>query len=100
MLGGNNIGSYGLLGWNYGDSCGSVLPPCSLTYKLCVCNTGAVHGTSWELEKVRSNVTLAMLTLAVISVVASLGVFGKDRLVFWRESASGVPMHNFGINIW
>ena len=51
--------------------------------------TGAVHGTAWELEKVRGNVTLAMLTLAIISVVASLGVFGKDRLVFCRESSSG-----------
>ena len=50
---------------------------------------GAVHGTAWELERVRGNVTLAMLTLAIISVVASLGVFGKDRLVFWRESSSG-----------
>jgi hypothetical protein len=52
---------------------------------------GAVHGTAWELEKVRGNVTLAMLTLAIISVVASLGVFGKDRLVFCRESSSGHP---------
>lgn len=52
-------------------------------------HAGAVQGTAWELEKVRSNVTLSMLTLAVISVVASLGVFGKDRLVFWRESSSG-----------
>lgn len=30
-----------------------------------------------------------MLTLAAISTVASLQVFGKDRLIFWRESASG-----------
>ena len=33
--------------------------------------------------------TLAMLTLAVISVIASLGVFGKDRLIFCREASSG-----------
>ena len=50
---------------------------------------GVVHGTSWELEKVRGNAVMAMLTLAIISVVAALQVFGKDRLVFWRESESG-----------
>ena len=52
---------------------------------------GVVHGTSWELEKVRGNGVMAMLTLAIISVVAALQVFGKDRLVFWRESESGTP---------
>ena len=57
--------------------------------KAALLGAGAVHGTAWELERVRGNVTLAMLTLAIISVVASLGVFGKDRLVFWRESSSG-----------
>ncbi|KAL3159876.1 hypothetical protein ABBQ38_010274 [Trebouxia sp. C0009 RCD-2024] len=51
---------------------------------------GVVHGTSWELEKVRGNAVMAMLTLAIISVVAALQVFGKDRLVFWRESESGL----------
>lgn len=54
-----------------------------------VCMTGVVHGTSWELEKVRGNGVMAMLTLAIISVVAALQVFGKDRLIFWRESESG-----------
>ena len=48
-----------------------------------------MHGTAWELEKVRGNAVMAMLTLAIISTVASLQVFGKDRLIFWRESASG-----------
>ena len=56
---------------------------------VCVCMTGVVHGTSWELEKVRGNGVMAMLTLAIISVVAALQVFGKDRLIFWRESESG-----------
>ncbi|KAK9908170.1 hypothetical protein WJX75_003729 [Coccomyxa subellipsoidea] len=51
---------------------------------------GAVHGTSWELEEVRGNAVKTMLTLAAISTVASLQVFGKDRLIFWRESASGL----------
>ncbi len=50
---------------------------------------GAVHGTAWELEEVRGNAVKTMLTLAAISTVASLQVFGKDRLIFWRESASG-----------
>jgi hypothetical protein len=48
-----------------------------------------VHGTAWELEEVRGNAVKTMLTLAAISTVASLQVFGKDRLIFWRESASG-----------
>lgn len=55
------------------------------------CFAGAVHGTSWELEEVRGNAVKTMLTLAAISTVASLQVFGKDRLIFWRESASGSP---------
>ena len=54
-----------------------------------LCVAGTVHGTSWELEKVRGNAVMAMLTLAIISVVPALQVFGKDRLVFWRESESG-----------
>lgn len=61
------------------------------------CCAGTVHGTSWELEKVRGNAVMAMLTLAIISVVASLQVFGKDRLVFWRESESG---HSTSACLW
>ena len=56
---------------------------------LCDWGAGAVHGTSWELEEVRGNAVKTMLTLAAISTVASLQVFGKDRLIFWRESAAG-----------
>lgn len=51
-----------------------------------------MHGTSWELEEVRGNAVKTMLTLAAISTVASLQVFGKDRLIFWRESASGASL--------
>ncbi len=55
-----------------------------------------MHGTSWELEEVRGNAVKTMLTLAAISTVASLQVFGKDRLIFWRESASGhTPLEHF-----
>ena len=60
-----------------------------MTGKTVLTRAGAVHGTAWELEKVRGNAVMAMLTLAIISTVASLQVFGKDRLIFWRESASG-----------
>lgn len=60
-----------------------------MTGKTVLAGAGAVHGTAWELEKVRGNAVMAMLTLAIISTVASLQVFGKDRLIFWRESASG-----------
>ena len=60
-----------------------------MTEQTSLPRAGAVHGTAWELEKVRGNAVMAMLTLAIISTVASLQVFGKDRLIFWRESASG-----------
>jgi hypothetical protein len=43
---------------------------------------------------VRGNAVKTMLTLAAISTVASLQVFGKDRLIFWRESASGACFHS------
>ena len=66
---------------------------CALLFGKCIhVGAGVVHGTSWELEKVRGNGVMAMLTLAIISVVAALQVFGKDRLVFWRESESGMPL--------
>lgn len=52
-------------------------------------DAGAVHGTAWDLETVRGNAVMAMLLLGCISVISSLQVFGKDRLIFWRESASG-----------
>ena len=55
----------------------------------CDLRPGASHGTAWELEKVRGNVTLAMLPLAVLSGTASLGVFGNDSLIFRREFSSG-----------
>ena len=61
-----------------------------LLHNCILVGAGVVHGTSWELEKVRGNGVMAMLTLAIISVVAALQVFGKDRLVFWRESESGM----------
>ncbi|KAK9803611.1 hypothetical protein WJX72_004863 [[Myrmecia] bisecta] len=51
---------------------------------------GASHGTAWTLERVRGNSVMAMMTLGVIAAASSLQVFGKDRLVFWRESASGL----------
>ena len=57
--------------------------------RVSIWGAGAVHGTSWELEEVRGNAVKTMLTLAAISTVASLQVFGKDRLIFWRESAAG-----------
>ena len=71
--------------------CCAVLCCALLRHKCTRVGSGVVHGTSWELEKVRGNGVMAMLTLAIISVVAALQVFGKDRLVFWRESESGMP---------
>ena len=38
------------------------------------------------------NAVLSMLTLGVLATVASLRVFGKSRVVFWRESAAGISV--------
>lgn len=35
---------------------------------------------------------MSMLTLAVVSTVSALSVFGKDRLMFWRERSGGAHM--------
>lgn len=40
----------------------------------------------------RQNAVLSMLTLGVLATVASLRVFGKSRVVFWRESAAGISV--------
>ena len=42
----------------------------------------AAHGTSWELEEVRGNAVKTMLTLAAITTVASLQVFGRKCPIF------------------
>jgi hypothetical protein len=56
------------------------------------------HLGLWGL---RQNAVLSMLTLGVLATVASLRVFGKSRVVFWRESAAGRAPHTQTIDsLW
>ena len=38
---------------------------------------------------VRPNTALILLGLGIISTATSLSLFGRDRVVFWREKAAG-----------
>ena len=51
---------------------------------------GAMHGTGSTATDVRGQACLVLLTLGILSASTSLSVFGRDKLIFWRESASGV----------
>jgi hypothetical protein len=51
-----------------------------------------MHGTGSDPKDVRGHTALVMLTLGVLSATTSLSVFGRDKLVFLRERASGVAV--------
>ena len=51
-----------------------------------------MHGTGSGPNDIRGHTALVMLTVGIISATTSLSVFGRDRLVFWRENASGVAV--------
>jgi len=51
-----------------------------------------MHGTGSGPNDIRGHTALVMLTLGIISATTSLSVFGRDKLVFWREEASGVAV--------
>ena len=51
---------------------------------------GAIHGTGTGPNDVRGNSALVLLTMGILACTTSLGVFGKDKLVFWREKDSGL----------
>jgi len=53
---------------------------------------GAMHGTGSVATDVRGQCTLVLLTLGILSASTSLSVFGKDKLIFWREKSSGVAV--------
>jgi hypothetical protein len=59
-----------------------------LAFAALVC--GAVHGTGGAAGDVRGQAALVMLTMGVTAAATALPVFGRDRVVFWRERASGV----------
>lgn len=56
---------------------------------------GGMHGTGSTPNDVRGHAALIMLTLGVLSATTSLSVFGKDRLIFWRERSSGIAVLSY-----
>lgn len=56
---------------------------------------GAMHGTGALPSDIRGHTALVMLTLGIISASTSLSVFGRDRLVHWRERDSGVSVLSY-----
>lgn len=63
---------------------------------------GAMHGTGSQPSDIRGNTALVMLTLGIISASTSLSVFGRDRLVHWRERDSGISVFSYFManSIW
>ena len=53
---------------------------------------GAMHGTDSVPTDVRGQSCVILLTLGILSAATSLSVFGRERLIFWRETASGVAV--------
>ena len=51
---------------------------------------GFMHGTASTEWDVRGHAALVVLTLGILAAASSLSVFGRDRLVWWREQAAGV----------
>ncbi|KAL6769007.1 hypothetical protein ACKKBF_B17105 [Auxenochlorella protothecoides x Auxenochlorella symbiontica] len=57
--------------------------------------TGAMHGTGWTNWDFKGHIALIMLTLGIIAASGALAVFGKERLVHWRERESGVRVFSY-----
>ena len=59
---------------------------------LAAVTCGAIHGTDSGPNDVRGNAALVLLTVGILSCTTSLSLFGKDKLVFWRERDSGLKV--------
>ncbi|KAG2452836.1 hypothetical protein HYH02_002182 [Chlamydomonas schloesseri] len=53
---------------------------------------GLVHGTKWGLTSVPSNAVMCMVCLGVLSCVTHLRTFSQNRVLLWREAASGMSV--------
>ncbi|MGZ4851137.1 MAG: ABC transporter permease, partial [Candidatus Bathyarchaeia archaeon] len=51
---------------------------------------GLIYGGVWSLNGYATISTMAVLSIGVLSCVSALKMFGNDRVVFWRESSSGI----------
>merc|ERR1712216_910870 len=53
---------------------------------------GKINAQSWEMP---SRLEANVLALGLLTAISCLNVFGSDRQVFWRESASGISVAAF-----
>jgi hypothetical protein len=56
---------------------------------------GNIFGNNWSLERFPTIANLSNLGIGLTSICSSLRILYKDRLVFWRESQSGVSITSF-----
>jgi len=64
---------------------------------LCGLGIGLMHKGKLgpDTMDMPSNLLMALMGLALLIAVSSLHVFGENRAVFWRESASGISVSAF-----
>ncbi|GIL43799.1 hypothetical protein Vafri_1407, partial [Volvox africanus] len=53
---------------------------------------GLVHGTRWSITSVPGNAVMCMVCLGVLSCVTHLRTFSNNRVLLWRECASGMSI--------
>jgi hypothetical protein len=58
-------------------------------------SSGFIIGPKWTLPQFLTLSSLTGLGMAFVSLSTSLNILSKDRLVFWRESQSGVSVSGF-----
>lgn len=51
---------------------------------------GFVYGANWTLDTYMPQCVFSCLCMGVSASIASLRMFGSDRLIYWRESLTGV----------
>ena len=56
---------------------------------------GWVYGSDWTLGEYTSQSVFSSLCMGVCATVASLRLFGQDRLIYWRESLVGVNQASY-----
>jgi hypothetical protein len=56
---------------------------------------GNVYGGDWQFTDLNLIVLLCTLAMGLLAANSSLRVFGADRLVFFREAASGINVHSY-----
>ena len=66
-----------------------------LTIVFLAAVVGWVYGSQWSLGEYTSQSVFSCLCIGVCATVASLRLFGQDRLIYWRESLVGVSQASY-----